>query len=235
MLLSQQSNLLKLTPLVMPGLKPKRLKVSSDYLKVLHTPQKQKDLKDMLQPFKTASHQLKTVLISTTMFSRQDFMLLNLKLTTLREKLHSQKTLSTLGNQPPPLLKLNNSDKSLTLGENLLSLKTSLMNLRSLIKNLSNMLLFLTFLNLGKTISAEVLNSTWLISLLHQQVNKQLPKRSKMLKLLVRLLNKILITKLSPNPVKPGLNQLKFKNQFNNSKLGPRPNKLKISRITVKL
>lgn len=160
MLLSQQSNLLKLTPLVMPGLKPKRLKVSSDYLKMLHTPQKQKDLKDMLQPFKTASHQLKTVLISTTMFSRQDFMLLNLKLTTLREKLHSQKTLSTLGNQPPPLLKLNNSDKSLTLGENLLSLKTSLMNLRSLIKNLSNTLLFPTFLNLGKTTSAEVLNST---------------------------------------------------------------------------
>jgi len=45
-------------------------------------------------------------------------------------------------------------------GEKLLRQKTSTMNFKSLEENLNNTLLFPTFLNLGKTISAEVLNST---------------------------------------------------------------------------
>ena len=159
-LLLQQSNLLMLTALVKPGQRPMRLKVSSDYLNMLHTPQKHKDLMDMLKLFIIASHQLKMVLISATMSSRQDFMLSKLRLTTLRKKLHSQEMLSSLGKMPLPLLKLNTSDRALNHGEKLLRQKTSTMNLKSLEKNLNNTLLFPTFLNLGKTISAEVLNST---------------------------------------------------------------------------
>ena len=56
-----------------------------------------------------------------------------------------------------------------------------------------------------------------------------------MLKLLVKLLNKILISRLSPNQDKNGLNLLKFKNQLNNLKLGLRPKKLEILRDQEKL
>ncbi len=52
---------------------------------------------------------------------------------------------------------------------------------------------------------------------------------------LEKLLNKILISRLQPNQDKHGLNLLKFKNQFNNLKLGPRPKKLKILRDQEKL
>ena len=131
-LLLQQSNFKMHTSLVKPGLRPMRLKVSSDYLNMLHTPQKHKDFKDMLKFSIKASHQFTMVLISTMMSSRQDFMLLNLNLTTSRKKLHSQEMLSSLGKKPLPLLKLNTLDIALNHGEKLLRQKTSTRNLISL-------------------------------------------------------------------------------------------------------
>jgi hypothetical protein len=115
---------------------------------------------DMLKLSIIASHQLKMVLISTTMSSRQDLMQLKLRSTTSRKTLHSQEMLSSLGKKPLPLLNLITLDIALNHGEKLLRQKTSTRNLISLEKNLNNTLLFPTFLNLGKTISAEVLNST---------------------------------------------------------------------------
>jgi len=55
------------------------------------------------------------------------------------------------------------------------------------------------------------------------------------LKLLVKLFSKILISRLSPNQEKHGLNLLKSKDQFNNLRLGQRPKKLELLRVQVKL
>ncbi len=51
-----------------------------------------------------------------------------------------------------------------------------------------------------------------------------------MLKKLVKILKKILISRLSPNQDNNGLDLPKFKNQYNNLRLGLRPNKQKILR-----
>jgi len=217
------------------GWTPRRLKNSSDYLTMLPIPQKLKDLMHMDKPSITTSKAFKTVLISTTVSLKQDFMLLKLSSTTLSKTLNSYNKLRELGIMPPPLNKLKLLERALILGEILMKLNNSTINLRRPDKLLSNTFKFPTFLLLGKTKSKEELNSTWLISLLHQQVNKSLPKSIKMLMVFQRLLNKILLSRLSQNPERLGLNQLKFKLQYNNLMLGQRPNKLKNLRQLVKV
>jgi membrane-bound lytic murein transglycosylase D len=122
---------------------------------MLPIPQKLKDLMHMDKPSITTSKALKTVLISTTVSLKQDFMLLKLSSTTLSKTLNSDNKLRELGIKPPPLNKLKLLERALILGEILMKLNNSTINLRRPDKLLSNTFKFPTFLLLGKTKSKE--------------------------------------------------------------------------------
>jgi len=169
------------------------------------------------------------------MFLSQDFMQLNLSSTTLNTKLHSLRKLNKLGIMLPPPSLLIYLKKAFIIWHKPPSSTTSKSKLIILKKFSNNTSLFLTFLHLGKTKSKKELNSTWLISLLPQLVNKQSWKSIKMLNLKVILLSVILLFRVLHNQHKHGLNLLKSKNQFNNLRLGLRPKKLEILRHQEKL